>query len=76
MVQTRPRLVIRSLRSRSCVTETLSIKKYVHIHTCFIFEYMPIILPAELGDGFLGLESDICAGVHVLLVQPSIASFI
>lgn len=35
---------------------------------------MPIVLATELGDGFLGLESDVCTGVHVLLVQPYIPS--
>ena len=37
---------------------------------------MPIILATELGDKFLSLESDICTGVHILLVQPYIASII
>jgi hypothetical protein len=36
--------------------------------TCFIFEYMAIVLAAELGDEFLGLESDVRTGVNVLLV--------
>jgi hypothetical protein len=45
-------------------------KKIAHIHTCFIFEYMSIVLTTELGDEFLCLESDVRTRVHVLLVQP------
>jgi hypothetical protein len=36
--------------------------------TCFIFEYMTVVLAAELGDELLGPESDVRTGVHVLLV--------
>ena len=35
---------------------------------------MPVVLTTELGDEFFGLESDVCARVHVLLVQPLIAN--
>ncbi len=31
---------------------------------------MPIVLATELGDGILGLESNVSTRVHVLLVQP------
>jgi hypothetical protein len=32
---------------------------------------MPIVLATEPSDEFLGLESNVRTGVHVLLVQPS-----
>jgi hypothetical protein len=74
MEQTRPRPVIRSLRSRSHILVSLAQheKKIAHTHTCFIFEYMPIVLTTELRDEFLCPESDVRTRVHVLLVQPCI----
>jgi hypothetical protein len=73
-VQTRRRLETRFLETKGRVIVSLSIKKSVHIHTCFIFENMPIVLATELGDRFLGLKGDVCTGVHVLLVQPYMPS--